>query len=177
MESLDYLSRARAFTECPRGPDHELDHPYIGSHHNVPHYQGAMGVTYIPANLHYSPAATTYSTFAPTYTSSSNHAQFYLSNGSNPSIGYQLRPPPRSATLPSQPKVLSSTPYYANHAHNQHLQLRNGLLPEVQLSETEDQQSENCDTMRSEAIEPALEGYPNVNDFEKLMKQYVFRRS
>lgn len=39
------------------------------------------------------------------------------------------------------------------------------------LQETEEQDSVNRESGMSEPIEPALEGYPNVDEFDDLMKQ------
>lgn len=38
---------------------------------------------------------------------------------------------------------------------------------------TERQDSENENTMLSEPVVPALEGYPDVHDFDELMKRCV----
>ena len=41
-------------------------------------------------------------------------------------------------------------------------------------SDIESQESKNEDTIKSEAVEPALEGFPNVDEFDDLMARYVF---
>jgi hypothetical protein len=39
------------------------------------------------------------------------------------------------------------------------------------MIETEDQDSVNRDTMLSEPVSPALEGYPDVKDFDLLIRR------
>lgn len=172
MEGTDYLPRGRAFSEYATRQSHELNHLYTNSHHTMPHYQSPSSVSYMAANVQYSPVATTYSGYSPTYHSSSHHVQpmMYMGNAAGSSMGYHVRPPPRSATLPSQHKIVSPTSYYPPSSHNQHLQLRHALPSDFTILDTEEQSSENSETMRSEAVEPPLPGYPNVDDFEDLMK-------
>lgn len=174
MEGPRYLPHARAFTEYASRSNHELNHLYNGPHDNMPHYQGTTGVSYINPNVQYSPVTTAYPSYSPTYHPSSNHAQsmMYLSNPPGSSIGYHVRPPPRSATLPSQHRILTPTPYGPSSSHNQRHQLRHPLPSDPSILETEEQCSENSETMRSEAVEPPLQGYPNLDDFENLMKRY-----
>jgi hypothetical protein len=40
------------------------------------------------------------------------------------------------------------------------------------MDNTECQESENEDTMLSEPVVPPLDGYPNVHEFDDLMKRY-----
>ncbi|KAL4879993.1 hypothetical protein BJY04DRAFT_208284 [Aspergillus karnatakaensis] len=60
----------------------------------------------------------------------------------------------------SQPRYLQTSPYLPLHE----------ALAETEL---ESQDSRNEDTMLSEPIIPPLEGFPNVKEFDKLVKSYV----
>ena len=41
------------------------------------------------------------------------------------------------------------------------------------MADIEEQSSYNSDTMLSEAMEPPLEGYPDVNEFDELMRRWA----
>jgi hypothetical protein len=47
------------------------------------------------------------------------------------------------------------------------------IQPAYDDSDNENQESKNEDTMKSESVEPALEGFPNVDEFDALMARLV----
>lgn len=95
MEGPDCLPRGQAFTEYAARQSHEMNHAYTSPHHAMPHYQSPSSVSYMAANVQYSPVATTYSGYSPAYHSSSHHIQpmMYVGNPAGSSMGYHVRPP------------------------------------------------------------------------------------
>lgn len=177
MEGPD-RSRARAYTtDFATRSHHDIGQVYSGIHHNVHPYSTNGGISYVSNNsyMQYPNIPTTYSQFPATFTSSPDTSQaailFSYSRGSQ--LPYSVQPPPRSATLPSQPRVFSRG-YSSSSIHQHHsagpMYLRAPFDYSL-LQETEEQDSVNSDSGKSEPIEPALEGYPNVNEFDDLMKQ------
>ena len=179
MEGLDRLPRARALTEYPIRHNQNWTHVYNAPPTNMQHYQSSSGVNYMSGSHHatYSPVATTYPGYTSPYMASSNsQAAFYLPTSTAASMPYSVRPPPRSATLPSQHRMLSRAGYCPSNAQSQHathLPLRTSLAMDVAIMDTEEQESVNGATMRSEPIDPPLQGYPNVGAFDNLMKKYA----
>jgi len=175
MEGLDRPPRTRALTEYPVKHEQNWSHLYNTSPTNMPHYPSSGGLNYMTGShhTHYSPAATTYSTYsAPYVATSSSQAAFYLPMSN--SMPYSVRPPPRSATLPSQHRTLSRAGYgtpTTQSQHSPHLPLRTSMAVDLSIMDTEEQDSVNCGTMKSESIEPPLQGYPEVNAFDNLMKK------
>lgn len=176
MEGPERL-RARAFTDCPPRAHQDLGQVYNGIHHNLQHYPPANGLNYLTSNsyMHYSNIPTSYSSFSSAYASpptSSQAGYIYSFSGNNP-MPYSVQPPPRSATLPSQHRVFSRnynpSVMHPHHSAN-HMFIRASLDLSM-LHETEEQDSVNRESGRSEPIEPPLEGYPDVTEFDDLMKQ------
>lgn len=140
----------------------------------MPHYPSTGGLNYMTAShqMPYSPVTTTYPSYTSPYlASSSSQASMYLPTPSL--IPYSVRPPPRSATLPSQHRIFSRGSYCPSQAqphHSSHLPLRSPML-DLSIVETEEQDSFNRDSMKSEPIEPPLQGYPKVEEFDNLMSR------
>lgn len=175
MEGPERL-QARAFTDCPPRAHQDLGQLYNGVHHNLQHYPPSSGLSYVTNNsyMQYPNIPTTYSPFSAAYTSSPSPSQaaFMFSYSGN-NMPYSVQPPPRSATLPSQHRVFSRN-YNSSimHPHNSanHMFIRASIDLSM-LQETEEQDSVNRESGRSEPIEPPLEGYPDVTEFDDLMKQ------
>ncbi|BCS27499.1 integrase zinc binding domain-containing protein [Aspergillus puulaauensis] len=87
-------------------------------------------------------------------------ASHHSPGASMPSIPDQTPLHHPSTQCMSQPRYLQGPAYL--HLHE--------ALAETEL---ESQDSRNEDTMLSEPITPHLEGFPNVTDFDKLVKSYV----
>ncbi|KAK5951107.1 hypothetical protein OHC33_007860 [Knufia fluminis] len=149
----------------------------------MPHYQSSGGLNYMtgPQHAQYSPISTTYSGYTSPYlATSASQAAYYLPTSTTASMPYSVRPPPRSATLPSQHRILSRAGYCppsTQSQHATHLPLRTSMAAEFSIMDTEEQDSVNSGTMKSEPIEPPLQGYPNVDAFDNLMKDYVAQLS
>lgn len=159
----DYAPRARQ----------NLNQFYQDAHYGISQHFGSSGLGYHQADdqLPY----TTYSAYTNFLPSQRNApGMMYLSGRSHNAMPYHLQPPPNSATLPSQSRAPNNTSYFTpiSQGHKAGQQLRLPLPPEPSLIDTEAQESTNGDTMQSEPIEPPLDGYPDVEAFDKLMKRY-----
>lgn len=173
--TADRLPRARALTDY-HGRSNEWPYGYPNQSHNLPHYQTSTGFSCLSGNhqIQYSPVNSTYSSYSPTFFSNGSQAAIHWPSANAGPVQYSVRPPPRSATLPSQPRIQSRSGYYASstqHPRPSHLNLRSSMPLDVLLMDTEDQDSSNRDTMLSEPIEPVLPGYPKVEDFDELMQK------
>ena len=171
MEEIEHRSRAQAFSEYPSRQSQEWMNMYSPSS-GMQHYHSPAGVSYLsPARqMQYSPTTTTYAYTSPYLASSNAQASMYLPSP-NSMVPYSVRPPPRSATLPSQHRLLSRNGYYSLSNHHSHL--RSPLTLDLAAIETEDQDSVNRDSMKSEALDPPIIGYPKVEDFDELMARLV----
>lgn len=178
MESPDRLHQARTFSEYSARSGSQNWPQYVPSHHNnMAHYSATAGVSYM-TNSHqpqYSPYHSGYPNYSPTYipSSSSSQAAIHWPTTASSSMQYSVRPPPRSATLPSQHQMMSRN-FFSPSRHTQRpppLSIRTPMPLEFVLMDTEEQDSINRESMKSESIEPPLAGYPKVEDFDELMKK------
>lgn len=174
MAGTERLPRARALTDY-HNRGNEWSYGY-GQQHIMPHYQSPGGFSCISNNhqMQYSPVNSTYSSYSPAYLSGGAQGAIHWPSSNTGPAQYSVRPPPRSATLPSQPRIQSRSGYYGSTSQTQrlsHLSLRSNVPLDFILMETEDQDSCNRESMLSEPIEPALSGYPKVEDFDNLMKR------
>lgn len=178
MESPDRLHQARTFTEYSTRSGSNHWPQYVPSqHNNMAHYSAAAGVNYMtsPHQPQYSPYHSAYSSYSPTYlpSSSSSQSAIHWPTTTSSAMQYSVRPPPRSATLPSQHQLMSRN-YFPPARHTQRqpqLSVRAPMPIEFVLMDTEEQDSMNRESMKSESIEPPLAGYPKVEDFDELMKR------
>lgn len=89
---------------------------------------------------------------------------------------YQTLPPARDV-LPQQPRMMSHSAYQSSTLPTQRQALshpRLALGTDFNLNpmaDIESQDSFNQDTMLSEPMVPPLEGYPDVKEFDELMKR------
>lgn len=151
--------------------------PY-NQHLAMPHYSNGNGLSYIydHGQIPYQTVNTPCSTYSRTYAPSHGTipATLYMPNASAHHFHYSLtgRIP---ATLPSQSRAYPMIPQYGpssgHRTSSQHTRL--GVLEYGPMDCTECQDSPNEATMLSEPILPPLEGYPNVHEFDELMKQCV----
>lgn len=156
---------------------------YSNPHIVTPHYNNGNGVNYFypQGQLHYPAATGSYSSYAPTYMSSGHPnpaPHVYMSNGSSAGMPYSVAPPPRPHQ--SQPRSLSYPRYHSGTVPTQRSvgshHLRRAYGPDPVLTtpnDIESQESVNENTMLSEPIEPPLEGYPGVKEFDRLLNEYA----
>ena len=141
--------------------------------HAMSHYQNPSGVHYLFNNsqVHYPSVNTTYSTY-PTQcvpTQQSANSNTYLPSSSPMAYNYQ---PSFSRTpmVPSQPRATASAPFFSPQS-SQRPQIRDPRYETYSIPDTESQESFNEATKASEPVEPAMEGYPDVKEFDELMKR------
>lgn len=72
--------------------------------------------------------------------------------------------------IPSQPRAVAATPLLSPQ-YAQRPQIRDTRYEAYPIPDTESQESFNEDTRASEPVEPAMEGYPDVKEFDDLMKR------
>jgi hypothetical protein len=72
--------------------------------------------------------------------------------------------------VPSQPHGTTTAPFYPP-PNTQRPQMRDSRYETYSIPDTESQESFNEDTKASEPVEPAMEGYPDVKEFDELMKR------
>lgn len=148
---------------------------YSNQHLGTSQYSNGDGLNYLYGNgqVQYQPVASPCSSYSPAYMPGQSvpSSPLYMPNASALALQYQnLRPP----TLPSQSRPLAR-PYYApsnsgerNVGARHHCSPHEGAIMEV----TEEQHSPNADTRLSEPILPPLPGFPDVHEFDELMKRF-----
>jgi hypothetical protein len=152
----------------------ELNSLLANAHLVMPHYSSNGGASYIYSNgqVPYQTINSVYPTYTTTYSPNNSIAQF-TPETSQMAVHYQQNPSHLAASL-SQSRSLAQTQYppsrpstqrysYANRAALQH--------DSYSMVDTEDQDSVNRDTMLSEPVSPILEGYPDVKEFDLLMRR------
>ncbi|KAK5191831.1 hypothetical protein LTR92_008412 [Exophiala xenobiotica] len=144
------------------------------------HYSNGNGLNYFYGNgqIQYQTVDTPCPAFSTTFNPAqgTHSSPLYMANVSGPPIQYSV-PSNRVPTLPSQSRALPQSSYYTTSSSNHRTAPHHTrLMPPRDCSHidgTECQDSPNEDTMLSEPVLPPLEGYPNVGDFDELMKRYV----
>ncbi|KAL4789383.1 hypothetical protein BDV19DRAFT_26946 [Aspergillus venezuelensis] len=106
-----------------------------------------------------------FSSYAPHFSLPYNHTHSGMS--SHHSHGAPMPPIPDHASLHHPPTQCIPQPRYLQGPA--YLPLHEALTE----TELENQDSRNEDTMLSEAIIPPLDGFPNVKEFDRLVKSYV----
>ncbi|EXJ91543.1 hypothetical protein A1O3_00091 [Capronia epimyces CBS 606.96] len=149
-------------------------------HVAIPQYSNGNGLSYLYGNgqVQYqtvsAPCAAYSTTYAPSQGTLSH--SIYMPTGPGLSLQYPVSSS-RVPTLPSQSRALPRTTYYATASSNHRSAPQHPRLAPprdyIQMDGTECQDSPNEDTMLSEPVMPPLEGYPDVQEFDELMKRYV----
>jgi hypothetical protein len=155
---------------------------YSNPHLVTPHYTNGNGVNYFyPQGQLQLPTNGTHATYNPVYASSPHsihQSSMYMSNNPHAGTPYSLAPPPRG--YPAQARTLPYSPYHQGVVPTQRSPIAHPLrrpydqdLTVSHINDIESQESINEDTMLSEPIVPALEGYPDSADFDRLMTASV----
>lgn len=164
---------------APRGsPDQNSF--YTNQHLGMSHHCNGNGYNYLYNNgqVQYEPVNASYSSYSPTYLPSQHGTSSSMYMPTPTSMAhqhYQLLPPTRP-TMPQQPRY-SFPGYSSSNVPTQRppQQPRLQLGHELSLNpmaDIESQESCNSENMLSEPILPALDGYPDVHEFDDLMKRY-----
>lgn len=177
METSERL-RARTFNEYTLRPHQEIGQTFNNLHNNLQPYSSSTGLNFMANTtyMHFPTLSPSYSPYSPPYTPSSSSSPstvLFSYSGSNP-MPYSIQPPPRGATLPSQHRI-SSRNYESSSvpSHNPTNQTYVRSPSDCKmLLETEEQDSVNRDSGQSEPMDPPLDGYPDVREFDELMKRY-----
>ncbi len=141
-------------------------------------YSNGNGINYFYNNgqIPYSTVNSSYPTYSTNYLPPHNgpSSSMYLPHTSPMAMPYQLVPPARPPMPQSRPQ---SYPYHRGTLATQRLppqRSRMSLASELNLNpmaDIEEQTSYNSETMLSEPMMPPLEGYPDVKEFDELMRR------
>jgi hypothetical protein len=154
--------------------------PHIGMSH---HYSNGNGSNHFFNNgqIPYQTACSPYSAYSHNYLPTQNGlstppSPMYMQSPTSLGMQYQTLPPARSSytsyTHHSRTMPHSTYPHSTLPTQRQTPRLSLGTdLHMSPLHDTEPQDSHNRDTMLSEPMEPPLEGYPDVKDFDELMRR------
>ena len=151
----------------------ELNSLLTNTHMVTPNYSSNSNASYLYSNsqVPYTTINTVYPTYASTYSPTSAEVDFASETSQMP-LHYQKNSPVASSL--SQPHTVVPTQYQPPRPSTHRYSYSNrAVLPQDSYSmiETEDQDSVNRDTMLSEPVSPALEGYPDVKDFDLLIRR------
>lgn len=146
------------------------------THLAMPQYSNGSGLScFLYGNQNpYQSMAGPCSTYQTTYLS--NHSApatpMFMSENSAFNLHYPSTSM-RAPTLPSQNRSFNTRGYFSTPGSRDRVSQPQQLcsMPRelAVLDHTEDQESGNSKTMRSEPVQPALEGYPDVQAFDELM--------
>ncbi|KEF63874.1 uncharacterized protein A1O9_01852 [Exophiala aquamarina CBS 119918] len=157
-------------------PSQDYNLFFSNQHLGISQYSNGDGLNYLYGNgqVQYQPVGSPCSSYSPAYLpgQSTPSSPLYMPNTPVLALQYQnLRAP----TLPSQSRPLSR-PYYATTSsgeRNVGAQHPCSTHEAATMEMTEEQHSTNADTKLSEPILPPLPGFPDVHEFDELMKRYV----
>ena len=155
----------------------DLDSLYANPHSHLAamsHYSSPHGINYVYSHgpIQYETVPSTYATVPPSFaTHADTSSDLYLPASSVPSD--YARTATRVPTIPSQNRpnlALTLFSHNATPVRKPDLPARSSRWQEVfTIPETESQDSPNSDSMLSEPVVPAVDGYPNVQEFDELM--------
>ena len=163
---------------APRSSQDYNPFPY-NQHLAMPHYSNGNGLSYLYSNgqIQYQTVNTPCSTYSPTYAPSqgTSASPLYMPTTSGQQYPYPLTNT-RVPMLPSQSRAYPMNALYATsstHRASSHQQRLAAPRDYNTIDGTECQDSPNEDTMLSEPVMPPLDGYPDVHEFDELMKRRV----
>ena len=161
---------------APRGSQDQNTF-YSNPHFGMSHYPNGS-YFYNGGQIQYPTSNGSYSAYPQPYlpTQNGSTASMYMPPTSSMGMQYQTLPPARDV-LPQQPRNMHYSTHQSSTLPTQrqapsHPRLTLGtdfnLNP---MADIESQDSFNQDTMLSEPMVPPLEGYPDVKEFDELMKR------
>ncbi|OCT45644.1 hypothetical protein CLCR_01528 [Cladophialophora carrionii] len=162
---------------APRSSQDYNSFPY-NQHLSMSHYSNGNGLSYLYGNgqIQYPPVNPQCPTYSPSYAPSQGTSTIplYMPTTSGHQLQYSLANTRIPPTLPSQSRPYPSH-YVSSSTHraSSHHQRLASPRDYSSMDGTECQDSPNQDTMLSEPVVPPLDGYPDVHEFDELMKRYV----
>jgi hypothetical protein len=157
-----------------------LDHNSIPYHQQLAmaHYSNGNGLSYLYGNgqVPYQTVSTPCPTYSPSYAPPQGTiaTPLYVPSSSGQQFPYSFASTRVAPPLPSQSRTYSLGSHYGSvstlHTSSHHPRLASPREYSP-MDGTECQDSLNQDTMLSEPVVPALEGYPDVHEFDELMKR------
>lgn len=141
--------------------------------HAMSHYQNHAGVNYLFNNgqVQYTAVNPNYSTYSTQCLPSQHSANPTTYLPSSSPMAYNYQPSfSRTPMIPSQPHAVTTAHSFSPQTA-QRPQIRDVRYESYSIPDTESQESFNEDTRASEPVEPAMEGYPDVKEFDDLMKR------
>jgi hypothetical protein len=152
----------------------ELNTLLANAHMVTPNYSSNSSASYLYSNsqVPYTTINAVYPTYAATYSPTNAEVHFPPDTSQMP-LHYQKTSSDLASNL-SQPHSLVQTHYQPPQPPTQRYSYVNRAAfhqDSYSMIETEDQDSVNRDTMLSEPVSPLLEGYPDVKDFDLLIRR------
>jgi hypothetical protein len=152
----------------------ELNSLLANAHIAMPHYPSDGGASYIYGNgqIPYTNVNAVYPVYTTSY-SPNNTTAYFTAESSQMGLHYQQTSSHLAASL-SQPRTVAQTQYLPSRPSTQRYSYANRAAlrqDSYSMVDTEDQDSVNRDTMLSEPVSPVLEGYPDVKEFDLLMRR------
>lgn len=143
------------------------------------HYYNGSGVNYFysSSQVQYPTVNGSDSPYSPAYLPTQNGSSTFLYM--RPTSGLAWEEESGAAlplTIPQQPQTMAYSLYQSSTLPTQRQapsHPRLALGADHPMTDIESQDSINQDTMLSEPIIPPLDGYPDVKEFEELMKRYA----
>ena len=152
----------------------ELNSLLANTHMVIPHYSSTGDANYIYSDgqVPYTTLNAVYPTYTNTY-SPSDHAAHFEPENSRMAFHYQQNPSHLATSL-TQSRTHTTPQYLQSRSSTQRCSYANRAVLQHEsqsIIETEDQDSFNRESMRSEPVSPPLEGYPDVKEFDHLMRR------
>lgn len=141
------------------------------AHMVVPLYSSNEGASYIYSNsqVPYTQVNAVY----PAYTTSNNNMPHFIPENPQMAVQYHQNSSHLTGGL-TQPPTFAQTQYPAARSSTHRYAYTNRATLQqdyYSMVDTEEQDSANRESMLSEPVSPVLEGYPDVNEFNVLMRR------
>ena len=158
----------------PPRSSQDLNHFMTSPQLTMPHYANndSGNYNYSP-HPHYENDPPTCTAYANSFISSQIQDAHYYSDGLQMAAQYPHHPPVLGNSVSHRP-LAQTAPYsfqqLSQHSSPHYPRYTNGHDP-YELSEVESQESVNESTMLSEPVLPPLDGFPEIKDFDRLIKR------
>jgi hypothetical protein len=157
----------------PPRSSQDLNHYMASPSLPMPHYANNDSASYNYSSYpHYENVPSTYSTYATSFIPPHNQDTQYLSDHLQMAAHYPYNTPVLTNTA-SHHRPLAQTAPYSFQQLPQHPLSQSPRYPishdPYQLSDVENQESVNENTMLSEPVLPPLDGFPDIKDFDRLI--------
>lgn len=174
------LTHPYRMTEYTPGDGQEVNSLLTDAPMVVPHYPSNEGASYVYSNgqVPYTHVNAVYPTYTARY-SPNNDMPHFIPENSQMAVEYHQNSSHLTGSL-TQPRTLAQTEYPASRSSTHRYSYANRAALQqdyYSMVDTEEQDSVNRESMLSEPVSPVLEGYPDVKEFDVLMRRYCCHQS